>query len=682
MSELMTMETHMRPMTMDVSARMAREVGIMAGRLARFLEVTLRCSEGTAAESQTFLWAMFESVSEGRPLESWLRNPRERANAIETGGPDPLDRLTRSLALSPEEVELLLIGGLCEEHEGLAAVLRTLHPRGEPRATVGLAAQLFCRDQRERKDFRDLVETGALAASGALRITADGPFFERSLQPADALWPALHGLDVWPASINRLDDSIARAGLDEWFATASVERAARAIRRRETCTVIVTADNEETAYYRATALVAHAGAKPAGILAPASVDRDLVKLIWVHSLARGAAPVLNLAPADAPQSTHPQYPSPFDDFPGPIVICGRTGAAGARSRRPLIAVQVERLTPSAKRRMWGAAIPSLAQAAPFLAARYPVEPAMAAAVAADLRFVAELEGRAPAVDDVAASIRARGRVSLSAGVRMMRPRATWKDLVLPADRLRQLREAVSRLELQSVVLDEWGFLKDRSGARGARLLFAGPPGTGKTLSAEVLANALGVELLIVDLSRVVSKWIGETEKNLASVFDAAERAQASLFFDEADALFGKRTEVSDAHDRYANLETAYLLTRLEQFEGLAILATNLRENIDPAFLRRLEFVVDFEEPDREERLALWRCHLPQTAPLAADVNLHELSALYPVVGGVIRNAAVAAGFLAAAAGSSIDRRHLVHAIRREYQKAGRSFPGAPVGMNL
>ena len=297
-------------------------------------------------------------------------------------------------------------------------------PRGEPRATVGLAAQLFCRDQRERRVFRDLVETGALTTSGALRIVGDAPFFERSLQPAEAPWPALHGLDVWPASIIRLDDSIACAGLDEWFATASAERAARGF-GAETCTVLVTADNEETAYYRATALVAHAGAKPAGILAPAPVDRPL-KLIRVHSLARGAAPVLNLAAADAPQSTHPQDSSLFDDFPGPIVICGRTGAAGARSRRPLIDVQVERLTPSAKRRMWAEAVPSLAEAAPFLAARYPVEPAMAAAVAADLRFVADLEGRAPAVDDVAASIRARGSVSLSAGVRMMRPRATWK----------------------------------------------------------------------------------------------------------------------------------------------------------------------------------------------------------------------------------------------------------------
>ena len=173
----------------------------------------------------------------------------------------------------------------------------------------------------------------------------------------------------------------------------------------------------------------------------------------------------------------------------------------------------------------------------FLAARYPVEPTVAATVATDLQFVAALEGREPTVDDAARSINARGNISLSAGVRLVRPRATWKDLVLPDDRLEQLREAVSRLELQMRVFDEWGFLRERTGARGVRLLFTGPPGTGKTLSAEVLAKALRVELLVVDLSRVVSKWIGETEKNLAAVFDAAERGQAALFFDEADALF-------------------------------------------------------------------------------------------------------------------------------------------------
>jgi len=239
----------------------------------------------------------------------------------------------------------------------------------------------------------------------------------------------------------------------------------------------------------------------------------------------------------------------------------------------------------------------------------------------------------------------------------------------------QLREAVNRLRWQARVLDEWGFLKGRVGSRGLRMLFAGPPGTGKTLSAEVLASALEVDLLFVDIACVVSKWIGETEKNLAAVFDCAERAQAVLFFDEADALFSKRTEVSDAHDRYSNLETAFMLSKLERFEGLAILATNLRQNIDPAFLRRVEFAVDFDEPDRGERAQLWRRHIPLEAPLAPDVDLPELAARYQVVGGLIRNAAVAAGFLAASDGGIITRNHFLWALKREYEKTGRAFPG-------
>jgi SpoVK/Ycf46/Vps4 family AAA+-type ATPase len=230
------------------------------------------------------------------------------------------------------------------------------------------------------------------------------------------------------------------------------------------------------------------------------------------------------------------------------------------------------------------------------------------------------------------------------------------------------------------VLDQWKFLEGRPGARGVRVLLSGPPGTGKTLAAEVVAHALGVDLLMVDISRVVSKWIGETEKHLAEAFDAAERSHAVLLFDEADALFGKRTEVSDAHDRYANLETAYLLSRLERFDGLAILSTNLKQNIDTAFLRRLEFVIDFDEPSARERETLWRCHLPPAAPLAADVNLKELANLYPIVGGLIRNASVAAGFLAASAGTAISRNQLFGAIRREYEKSGKAFPGVPAGV--
>ena len=252
--------------------------------------------------------------------------------------------------------------------------------------------------------------------------------------------------------------------------------------------------------------------------------------------------------------------------------------------------------------------------------------------------------------------------------------------MLAPDRKALLQEALNRLKYQRTVLDHWKFLDGRPGARGVRVLLSGPPGTGKTLSAEVIATSLGVDLLVVDISRVVSKWIGETEKHLAQAFDAAERAQAILLFDGADGLFGKRTEVSDAHDRYANLETAYLLGRLERFDGLTILSTNLKQNIDPAFLRRLEFAVDFDEPSAAEREALWRCHLPPEAPLASDVSLQELAVLYPMVGGLIRNASVAAGFLAAAAGTAIGRGHLISAIRREYEKSAKAFPGVPPGV--
>jgi len=277
-------------------------------------------------------------------------------------------------------------------------------------------------------------------------------------------------------------------------------------------------------------------------------------------------------------------------------------------------------------------------------------------------------------------VRLRCNLTISAGVKLVHPRAGWDQLVLPDDPRQKLREAVDRLMQQARVLDEWGFLRGRPGARGVRLLLVGPPGTGKTLSAEVLAGELGVDLLVVDISRVVSKWIGETEKNLAEVFDAAERSQAVVLFDEADALYGKRTEVSDAHDRYANLETAYLLSRLERFDGLAVLASNLRQNIDPAFMRRLEFVIELREPGVVEREALWRTHLPPGAPLARDVDLGELAALYPIVGALIRNASAAAAFVAAAEDSAITRRHLVRAVRREYQKAGRAFPGLPPGL--
>jgi SpoVK/Ycf46/Vps4 family AAA+-type ATPase len=282
--------------------------------------------------------------------------------------------------------------------------------------------------------------------------------------------------------------------------------------------------------------------------------------------------------------------------------------------------------------------------------------------------------------EVSAAIRARAGVALPAGVDLVSPGAGWRTLVLGVEPAAQLRDAVARLEHQSRVLDDWRMSTAARADRGVRLLFTGPPGTGKSLAAEVVATEAGTDLLVVDVSRVVSKWIGETEKNLAAVFDIAERTQAVLLLDEADALFATRTQIADARDRYANLETAYLLQRLDRFDGMAVLATNLRQNIDVAFVRRMDYVVEFDLPDQAARTDLWEQHLP-AALRGRDVDLRELARLYAVPGAWIRNVALGAAFLAADAGDLVGERHLVTAMRREYAKASRPFPGEPVRLD-
>jgi outer membrane protein OmpA-like peptidoglycan-associated protein len=281
----------------------------------------------------------------------------------------------------------------------------------------------------------------------------------------------------------------------------------------------------------------------------------------------------------------------------------------------------------------------------------------------------------PVGEDIARALRLRPAVRLEALAARREARARVDDLVLPRQSLAQLDELAERVRHRDRVFEEWGFAA-RVGHRQTSVLslFTGPSGTGKTLAAEVVAARLGLDLYCIDLAQVVSKYFGETEKNLSRVFDAAEGTAAVLFFDEADGIFGKRTETRDAHDRYANLEISYLLARLETFTGLAIMASNLRQNIDAAFLRRMDYVVEFPAPDTSARVALWQRHLRCDAPIDNDVNARELADLLPVTGAHIRNAAVGGAFFAAADGGPLTRRHLVAAMRREYEKLGKSFP--------
>jgi SpoVK/Ycf46/Vps4 family AAA+-type ATPase len=244
--------------------------------------------------------------------------------------------------------------------------------------------------------------------------------------------------------------------------------------------------------------------------------------------------------------------------------------------------------------------------------------------------------------------------------------------VLPADSLAQLEEICRRVTAGPRVLADWGFARKLSLGRGVSALFAGPSGTGKTMAAEILAAELGLDLYRIDLAGVVSKYIGETEKNLDRVFAAAEDAGAILFFDEADALFGKRSEVRDSHDRYANIEISYLLQKMEDYEGIAILATNLRQNLDDAFVRRLAFTVHFPFPDEASRRRIWAGVWPAETPRAPDLDLDLLARQFKLSGGGIHNAALAAAFLAASDGGMVTMAHVLHAIRREQQKAGKA----------
>ena len=250
---------------------------------------------------------------------------------------------------------------------------------------------------------------------------------------------------------------------------------------------------------------------------------------------------------------------------------------------------------------------------------------------------------------------------------LVTPAFTLDDLVLPKETHAKLGEIVAHVSLQHVVLDGWGFRRRLPRGQGVAALFGGPPGTGKTMAAEAIAHALRQDLYRVDLSAVVSKYIGETEKNLAAAFDEAERGSAVLFFDEADSLFGKRTEVRDAHDRYANLEVNYLLQRVESFTGLAILATNKQSAVDEAFLRRLRFVVRFELPTTELRQELWRRSFPPEATLA-ELDWPALAAA-ELAGG-----SISAAYLAARNGGVIGPAHVRHALRREYEKLGKAWP--------
>jgi hypothetical protein len=312
-----------------------------------------------------------------------------------------------------------------------------------------------------------------------------------------------------------------------------------------------------------------------------------------------------------------------------------------------------------------------------LAGRFMLTPGQVRATLATAGdLVAMTAGGKVRVAEIAAAARLGSDQGLDRLATKVQRMHDWPDLVLPQLTKQRLRDLAAAIRQRYVVYDEWGFSERIAGSVGIRALFAGASGTGKTMAAGVIARELGLDLYKIDLSGVVSKYIGETEKNLDRIFTAARRANAIVFLDEAEALLGKRSEVKDAHDRYANIEIAYLLQKLEDHDGIVMLATNLKHNIDDAFSRRMQYVIDFPRPDESERERIWRGMFPSRAPLDGEVDFRFLAKHFDLAGGDIRNVVLDAAFLTAQDGGVIGMGAIVEALARQLAKQGKTPTGS------
>jgi len=352
-----------------------------------------------------------------------------------------------------------------------------------------------------------------------------------------------------------------------------------------------------------------------------------------------------------------------------LVCATTTRALSRRWGRAPRQIVVPALTGVQRARLWQRALPQASAGdADLLATIYPMAPALIRAAAAAAQRCADgtvephhIEaGIRSVLDDRLAGLATRITVT-----------QTWDDLVLPDEQTSAVVELLARIRERRRVYEDWGFADKLGKGLGVSALFSGPPGTGKTMCAGLIARDLGTEIYQVDLSKLASKWIGETEKNLAALFDAAEAGHAILLFDEADAVFGKRTEVRTSNDRHANHETNYLLQRLETFAGICILTTNHESGIDEAFRRRLSVHVRFPMPEADERRRLWRALIPAAAPVGPELGLDQLGSTFVMSGGYIRNAVLRAAFLAADADTEISAAHLARAAQLEYEAMGK-----------
>jgi Winged helix domain, variant/ATPase family associated with various cellular activities (AAA) len=604
--------------------------------------------------------------------DSILARVEGEADAAERDGADlRLRRLARSFELPECDLELLVVALAPDLEPRFERLYAYLHDDvSRRRASTGLALELTAGLTGAAEGRRRLHPNSPLIAGGLLLIEdADRPFLTRSLRPSDRVVAHLLGDDTADELVASVEATFTE--LD----CLDVDEAVNALKLGQHLSYVRNRPGAAGYSFAATALFS------AGL---PHIDIDLQRVDTADDLSeiagaavrearlRGAG--LVVGPIDAIADGSGGALRMFSEARCPVFLVGSRTWDPCWSRE--LPVLFDAPAPGHEGRMllWrrvldGSAPPGIDAAAATVQYRLAPEQVEQAVHVARRRAAA---GERPlTLDDVQAAARGLNSSGLERLARRIEPRAGWDDLVLPPDIVSQLRELAARLRHRERVLDIWGLERASSRGRGITCLFAGDSGTGKTLSAEVVAGDLGLDLYVIDLSTVVDKYVGETEKNLDRVFAEADRVNGVLLFDEADALFGKRSEVKEARDRWANVEVAYLLQRMELFDGIAILTTNLRANVDDAFSRRLDGVVDFPLPDEKHRHDLWEKNLGRGVPVAADVDLEFLAASFKLSGGNIRNIVVTAAYLAADGSGAVGMPELVRAIEREYRKLGR-----------
>ena len=434
------------------------------------------------------------------------------------------------------------------------------------------------------------------------------------------------------------------------------------------------AANVQVAAWAAAVIGATVAATAAHLIPGEPRELDALVRLWQReAVLAGCVPLLQCGEAGEGEGQRSwAIDRMVERIRGPVLISARDPRR--ELRRPNVVVDVPRPTPDEQRDLWrrelGERSEPQQERIDELVAHFDVGATRIRAACA------EALGPPPAAgeelgDRLWAAVRNQGRPKLDDLAQRIQPRAAWADLVLPEAVQDGLRQIAFQVRHRPTVYGRWDMGRRVTRGLGISALFSGPSGTGKTMAAEVLAGDLRLDLYRIDLSQVVSKYIGETEKNLRRVFDTAEEGGAVLLFDEADALFGRRTEIRDSHDRYANIEVSYLLQRMETYRGLAILTTNLKSAMDPAFLRRLRFVLQFPFPDAALRAGIWRRVFPEATP-TGQLDFDRLARL-DLAGGNIVNIALNAAFLAAAAGPPVTMTHVLAAARTEFQKLGRPF---------